>query len=106
MTFSKLRKLKFLVWMFLVLSLKTTNATAQSQVLRKNERAPFAGVLVSDETYRLMTIDIEKSDLLMNQYSDYVAMEDERESKNMEFFALGTAAGVALTFIIVAGARK
>lgn len=78
---------------------------AQSQVIKKNEKAPFSGVIVTEETYRLMTLDIEKSDVV-DDYGAFMESEKKREDHHIEYFAAGAAAGIALTFLIVSEARR
>ena len=48
--------------------LTTTNAMAQeSLILKEGEYAPYGGVLVPEEQYRQMSIDIIEKDLLKSQ---------------------------------------
>lgn len=98
----------------MILSIVLINITVQAQTiqvqLNKNQSAPFKGILVPEETYRKMHVDIFQK-VQFEQALQDVETENaylkEQEDLNENLWAVsGFGAGVLTTILIVLVGRK
>ncbi len=82
----------------------------QSQlILKKNDPAPYLGVLIPEATYRSMHVDIFAKDRLMEEMAkcsmERSILETQPKPDTTLWFASGLSLGLLASFLIVTRAK-
>ena len=104
MQFSMSRKTKSWALKLMTLLILETSFTAKAEEIRtiqKNDKAPYAGILMPDDTYREILVDASDRIYLKSELDR--CLEDKEElqsvssySSSLIGFALGLVGGIAL----------
>jgi hypothetical protein len=97
---------KMILIPLLINLISTTPAPAQSQtVLQKNDLAPYTGVLIPEETYRKMHVDIFASQEFQEHFKacefERLSLIQNSEVEHAQGFSYGVAFGVLASLLIV-----